>query len=198
MSAENHQEWAEQRRREQCKFLSKKVHKLEGHELFVHSKNFWRLPPFACCGKASRGWLDHRRGAIHHNYLGIHWRGGAIPRSFLELSVSRALLETVQGSTVLLAPNSSPNPWHIHRTRWYLFGSTFFTRKTIWNPCINTLLLAKDTVLFCTPLKTNKWPLDIKISTRRGICWSMRKIRMHMKRLLLSLQGHWTFPCISH
>lgn len=168
MSAENHQEWAEQRRREQCKFLSKKVHKLEEHELFVHSKNFWRLPPFACCGKASRGWLDHRRGAIHHNYLGIHWRGRAIPRSFLELSVSRALLETVQGSTVLLAPNSSPNPWHIHRTRWYLFGSTFFTRKTIWNPCINTLLLAKDRVLFCTPLKT-KWPLDIKISTQRGI-----------------------------
>ena len=42
----------------------------------------FRLPPFARCGKVSRGQPDHRRGAIHHNYLGIHRRGRAIPQSF--------------------------------------------------------------------------------------------------------------------
>lgn len=82
MSAENHQEWAKQRRRrERRKFLSKKVHKLEGGELFVHPKIFQRSPPFAGCGKVSWGPPDDHRGAIHQNYLGIHQRGRAIPQS---------------------------------------------------------------------------------------------------------------------
>ena len=61
-------------------FSVKKVHKLEEHMLFVHPKNLQRFPPLARCGKVSRGPPDHHRGAIHQNYLGIHWRGRAIPQ----------------------------------------------------------------------------------------------------------------------
>lgn len=166
-------------------------------ELVVYSKNFQRLPPFVSWEKMSRGSPDHQGGANPAQLSGGSLARKSHPPIILELSASRALLVIVQSSAVFLALNPSPNPWHTLRIRWYLFGSMFFSRKT-WNPCINTLLLVKDTALFCMSLQINKWPLLLKRSIQRCICWSTREICTHMNRLLLSLLGHWTFPCIRH
>lgn len=124
----------------------------------------------------TRGALDHRRGAVYQKYLAIHGEE--------EPSPSHPRAVSLQGSAGNCSRKCSPagsyltaTPWHLPRARWHLFGSTFFTRKTTWYPWINTLLLAKGTVLFCVPLKTHRWPLVLQISIQSDFCWSMRKIR---------------------
>lgn len=157
MSTENHQEWAEQRRREQARVS---VCKLEGTGCLF--QEFSEIASFCMLRKNESRTTRPSRRSHPPQLSGDSLARKSHPPIILELSASRALLETVQGSAVLLALNPSSNPWHTLRTRWYLFGSTFFSRKTTWNPCINTLLLAKDTALFCIPLQTRKWPLHFK------------------------------------
>lgn len=190
MSTENHQEWAEQRRREQARVS---VCKLEGTGCLF--QEFSEIASFCMLRKNESRTTRPSRRSHPPQLSGDSLARKSHPPIILELSASRALLETVQGSAVLLALNPSSNPWHTLRTRWYLFGSTFFSRKTTWNPCINTLLLAKDTALFCIPLQTRKWPLHFK----RSIHELVHEENTHAhEETYCSLFWVTGFPCTRH
>lgn len=65
-------------RREQASFSVKCVEVGRNRSI----PRIFRLPPFICQGKMSRGPPDHQGRATHPSCLGIVWQGRATPQSF--------------------------------------------------------------------------------------------------------------------